>query len=65
MIAQIFLDTNCLIHLRDIKDLPWKNIILNIKGIEINICQDVIDELDEIKIVVLGGSGTDPVWHYH
>lgn len=49
MFERVFVDTNCFIHLRDLKDLPWTELFPGMRSLEIVIAQAVIDELDSIK----------------
>ncbi|WP_207459779.1 PIN domain-containing protein [Azospirillum sp. SYSU D00513] len=46
----IFIDTNCLIHLRDLKDLPWQSLFPKSKWIDIAIAPIVIEDLDKFKV---------------
>jgi hypothetical protein len=45
----VFVDTNCFIHLRDLKDLPWRKILKGIKWVEICVPMVVVEELDKHK----------------
>jgi PIN domain len=46
----IFVDTNCFIHLLDIKDIPWKDKFPGFYVYEIIATPIVIDELDKFKV---------------
>lgn len=46
----IYVDTNCFIHLRDLKDLPWREVFPDASAIEIVVAPVVIDELDRFKM---------------
>ncbi len=50
MIKNIFIDTNCFIHLRDIKDLPWREIYPDATSLNIYVAPVVISELDKHKV---------------
>lgn len=45
----VYVDTNCFIELRDLRDLPWKEIAPSAKSIEIVVTRIVITELDRMK----------------
>lgn len=45
----IFVDTNCFIHLRDLKDLPWGALFSDARWIDIVVAPIVIEELDRFK----------------
>jgi hypothetical protein len=49
MMHRVFVDTNCFLHLRDLKDLPWLEVFAGSSTIEINVAAVVIDELDRLK----------------
>lgn len=46
----VFVDTNCFLQLRDLKDLPWADLLPGVSHIEIMVVPAVIDELDAKKI---------------
>jgi hypothetical protein len=46
---ELFTDTNTFIHLRDLKDLPWRDIFPDAKCINIIVASRVIEELDDLK----------------
>lgn len=48
-IVRIFVDTNVFIHLRDLKDLKWRDLFPKATQIDILVSQTVIDELDKLK----------------
>ena len=48
-IIELFIDTNALIHLRDLKDLPWRDIFPDVDRIDIIVASRVIEELDKLK----------------
>jgi len=48
-IAQLFIDTNAFIQLRDLKDLPWRELFPEATHINILVSQTVVDELDHLK----------------
>lgn len=50
MIRRVFIDTNCFLHLRDLKDLPWGDVLQGVTELEILIAPIVIDELDRLKV---------------
>lgn len=45
----VFIDTNCFLQLRDLKDLPWKQLFPEYDEIDLVIAHIVVDELDEKK----------------
>lgn len=45
----IFVDTNAFIHLRDLKDIPWKSVFSHAKQIDIFVIAPVIKELEGLK----------------
>ena len=45
----VFVDTNCFIQLRDLKDLPWKELFPGGGTIVIVVASVVMDELDTKK----------------
>ncbi len=46
----IYVDTNCFIELRDLQDLPWKEIVpKEVNKVEIAVPRVVISELDKMK----------------
>lgn len=47
--VQLFVDTNAFIQMRDLKDLPWRELFPDALTIDILISQTVIDELDRLK----------------
>jgi len=49
MKTRAYVDTNCFIHLRDMKDLPWSDLLEDAQEIEIVVAPVVIDELDRLK----------------
>lgn len=46
----IFVDTNAFIHLKDLKDLPWKTIFPKLRCLNIMVSSRVIEELDKFKV---------------
>lgn len=46
---RLFVDTNAFIQLRDLKDLPWRELFPAAAAIDILVSQTVIDELDRLK----------------
>jgi hypothetical protein len=46
----LFVDTNCFIHLRDLKDLPWRSLFADARWVEIVVAPIVIEELDRFKV---------------
>src|SRR6266404_333041 len=48
-IAQLFIDTNAFIQLRDLKDWPWRELFPEATHINILVSQTVVDELDHLK----------------
>lgn len=49
MKTRAYIDTNCFIHLRDLKDLPWSDLLEDASEIELVVAPVVIDELDRLK----------------
>jgi hypothetical protein len=47
--AVAYIDTNCFLQLRDLKDLPWKDIFPGVDHVALQVAPIVIDELDEHK----------------
>ncbi len=47
--VSVFIDTNCFIQLRDLKDLPWQDMFPGSPSIEIVITPIIVDELDRMK----------------
>lgn len=47
--CRAYVDTNCFIHLRDLKDLPWTALLPEADAVEIVVAPVVIDELDRLK----------------
>lgn len=45
----VFVDTNCFLHLRDLKDLPWRKLFPGVSRICIAIAPVIVDELDRHK----------------
>jgi hypothetical protein len=46
----LFVDTNVFLHLRDIKDLPWRDLFSDVTFVDLMIAPRVIEELDRHKI---------------
>jgi hypothetical protein len=46
---ELFVDTNAFIQLRDLKDLPWTELVQDAVAIDILVNHTVIDELDRLK----------------
>lgn len=46
---RVFVDTNCFLHLRDLKDLPWREVLPDVDVLEIVVAPVVVDELDRLK----------------
>lgn len=49
MRLRVFIDTNCFLHLRDLKDLPWREAFPDASAIDLYVAAIVIDELDRLK----------------
>lgn len=49
MARRVFVDTNCFLHLRDLKDLSWREIFAGEQAFEIFVAAIVVDELDRLK----------------
>lgn len=49
MLHRVFVDTNCFLHLRDLKDLPWRDVLPGVSDLQIMVAHVVIDELDRLK----------------
>jgi hypothetical protein len=49
MQQRTFIDTNCFLHLRDLKDLPWREVFPKVTDLEIMVAPVVVDELDRLK----------------
>lgn len=47
---KIIVDTNIFIHLKDVQDLPWKELFSQAKAIDIVVTSPVISELDDFKV---------------
>jgi len=47
--AILFVDTNAFLQLRDLKDLPWREILPGVKTVDLMIAPQVINELDKFK----------------
>lgn len=45
----IVVDTNCFIQGRDLKDMPWCELIPGVRRVEVAVLPTVVDELDELK----------------
>jgi PIN domain len=45
----LFIDTNGFIQVRDLKDIPWRNLFPGVKAVDVMIAQSVIRELDRHK----------------
>lgn len=45
----LFLDTNGFIQLRDLKDLPWRELFPDVKHVRLVVARPVIEELDDFK----------------
>ncbi|HZL30718.1 MAG TPA: PIN domain-containing protein [Pseudolabrys sp.] len=48
-LVEIFIDTNAFIQLRDLKDLPWRDIFPDVKQVNLIVASRVIEELDKFK----------------
>jgi len=48
-LRRAYIDTNCFLHLRDLKDLPWRDLFPGLKELNILVTHIVIDELDRLK----------------
>lgn len=48
-VVSLFVDTNCFLHLRDLKDLPWRDVFKDAARIDIQVAACVISELDKFK----------------
>lgn len=46
----VFVDTNAFIQLRDLKDIPWKELFPSAERISIMVARSVIQELDKHKV---------------
>lgn len=49
MARRVFVDTNCFLHLRDLKDLPWREVFAGEQVFDIYVSAVVVDELDRLK----------------
>src|SRR5438477_9149272 len=45
----LFADTNAFLQLRDLKDLPWRDLFPEAKAVDLMVAPCVIEELDEHK----------------
>ena len=45
----LFLDTNAFLHLRDLKDLPWGELVPDVTGVDLLVAPIVVSELDAHK----------------
>lgn len=48
--VSIFVDTNAFLQLRDLKDLPWRDVFPDAKGVDVYVASFVYDELDKFKV---------------
>lgn len=46
----VFIDTNAFIQLKDLKDLPWRDLFPGAGGLDLMVVSGVITELDDFKI---------------
>jgi hypothetical protein len=45
----LFTDTNGFLQVRDLKDIPWKDLFPSVKAVDVMVAPSVIDELDKHK----------------
>jgi hypothetical protein len=45
----VYVDANCFLQLRDLKDLPWRTPFPKVKWIEIAVAKAIVEELDRFK----------------
>jgi hypothetical protein len=45
----LFIDTNALLQMRDLKDIPWRQQFPGAKTVDLMVAPRIIDELDEHK----------------
>jgi rRNA-processing protein FCF1 len=45
----LFIDTNAFLQLRDLKDLPWRDLFPGVRAVDLMIAHCVIEELDQHK----------------
>src|ERR1700738_2334826 len=45
----LFTDTNGFLQVRDLKDIPWKDLFPGVKAVDVMVAPSVIDELDKHK----------------
>lgn len=45
----LFIDTNGFLQVRDLKDIPWRNLFPGVKAVDVMVAPSVIDELDQHK----------------
>jgi len=45
----LFIDTNAFLQLRDLKDLPWRDLFPNVQAFDLMVAHCVIEELDKQK----------------
>ncbi len=50
VIRTIFVDTNAFIQLRDLADLPWRELLSDADHVAIMVARPVIEELDRFKV---------------
>jgi hypothetical protein len=46
----LFTDTNGFLQLRDLKDVPWRDLFPGVRAIDVMVAPRVIEELDKHKI---------------
>lgn len=46
----LFIDTNGFLQVRDLKDIPWKQLFPTAKAVDVMVAPSVIDELDKHKV---------------
>ena len=47
----LFTDTNEFIQVRDLKDIPWRDIFPSVKTVDVMVAPSVIDELDLALVI--------------
>lgn len=49
-VVAVFVDCNCFLQLRDLKDLPWRELLPGVRQIDLMVMPTVLTELDQKKV---------------
>jgi hypothetical protein len=60
----LFIDTNGFLQVRDLKDLPWTEVFVGAKHIDIMVAPRVIEELDRHKTSTINADEIGRDRHY-